>query len=538
MGKEEERYIDWKLLAKGGFGAVYRVFDTMLKQRVAVKLLREEHGRSEVLVEALHKEVKISRFLRHACICPIHDVYQGPRGVGIVMDFIDGIELTKWQEEHKGRLLDTAEARLGLLRKLTEALAYAHSAIVKTDDGVELEGIVHRDLKPDNIFLLKGDPSRPVIMDFGTAVIGEMDENTAVAGTPKYMSPEQWHSPKDVDKRADLFSLGILAYELFTDKIPETTQRYIMRYFKKGETPPQIKINLADIPPPSSFCAALPSSLDRIVLQLNAYRPEDRPPSAQEVLDALAYVELRSGDVIRDMGRRSYEALESETVLLKGGRFYLGSKTGQAHSMDHEKPRKPVELSPFRIGKYPVTVREYRAFVETTGYAPPPLLDDPQFGFDDHPVVGVSCEDALAYGRWAGGTLPTEAQWEYAAKGDRPFPLYPWGEEAPTSVRANIDGVSSATSSVAGCPSGVNPFGLYDLCGNVWEWCLDTWSPDYYKNLLKNAVDPTNTTASADRVLRGGAFDSFSYQGRCSARFHAPSGSVSRSIGFRLVFPA
>lgn len=530
--ENEVRYTSWVKLAEGGFGAVYKVSDTLLKQTVAIKLLKAEHGRRQEVVDALHQEVKISRFLRHACICPIHDVYDGVNGIGIVMDFIDGVELSHWQKKNKGRLLDTAADRLTLLRKLSEALAYAHSAVVKTDDGVELEGIVHRDLKPDNVFLLKGDPNRPVIMDFGTAVIGAMDENTQIAGTPKYMSPEQWHSPQDVDKRADLFSLGILAYELFTDRIPETSLRRIMR----TKTPP--KIDLSTIPLPSSVCAALPSVLDRIIIQLNAYRPEDRPPSAQDVVDALSYVELKSGDVISRGGVRSAETLENETVLLQGGSFYLGSKTGQPHVMDHEKPRKQVRLSPFRIGKYPVTMREYRFFVETTGYAPPPLLNAPYFGVDDHPVVSVSYEDALAYGRWAGGTLPTEAQWEFAAKGGQSFPLYPWGDDPPTSVIANIDGVSSSTSPVMGCPAGVNPYGIFELCGNVWEWCLDSWSADYYKNLMKNCLDPINPEQSDERILRGGGFDSFSSQGRCSARFYAAATTQNRSIGFRLVFPA
>ncbi|MBF8271219.1 MAG: Protein kinase protein [Magnetococcales bacterium] len=518
MGNEE-RYIDWKEVGRGAFGSVCRVFDTLLKRHVAIKLLKPEHGDNKQLIEALQQEVIISRDLRHDCICPIHDVYRGEHGVGTVMDFIDGRELSKWQEDNRGRLLDTAAQRLELFRKLSDALAFAHTRIV------------HRDLKPDNIFLLKGDPTRPVIMDFGTAVLGSSVEDGVVAGTPKYMSPEQWDTPDSVDQRADLFALGVIAYEMFTDRVPPTSLRKIL----KTRKPP--RVDLATIDPPSRFCAALPADLDRIILQLMAYDRNDRPQTARDVWVALEHVQLKQGDVIAEAGRSGVPQSESRTVFLPGGEYYLGSTTKHPDSMEHERPRKRVKLSPFRMGIHPVTVAEYRHFVQTTGYAPPPFLDDRLFGKVDHPVVGIGFDDALAYARWAGGSLPSEAQWEYAAKGGNPFPLYPWGDTLPTPTLANIGSVSSSTSAVGSCPSGVNPFGLFDLCGNVWEWCLDVWNPEYYRTLPVDCLDPVCQSGGTDRVLRGGAFDSFVSQGRCSARFHAPPDMANFAFGFRLVFP-
>ena len=508
----EERYTDWKEIGQGAFGSVQKVFDRLLGRTVAIKLLKPEHTANRDLVAALYREVGISRDLRHPCICPIHDVYQGARGVGTVMDLINGIELSKWCRENGGRLLDTAAVRLDLLRKLTDALVVAHTRIV------------HRDLKPDNIFLLEGDPERPVIMDFGTAVVGSASEDGLVAGTPRYMAPEQWEAPDRVDQRSDLFALGIIAYELFTDRLPPTSLKGIMR----TRQPP--RVNLAEVIKPSACCAALPASLDRVILQLMAYNQIDRPQSAREVLKSLDAVVLGSGDV------SGLGAGEHDAVALPGGTFHLGARGGEA--VNHEKPLRQVVLSPFRIGRHPVTVREYRAFVESTGYAIPPLLDDPRFGLPNHPVVGVAFADALAYARWAGGTLPTEAQWEYAAKGGRDHSLYPWGDEPPTVALANIDNVSPATSPVDGCPAGRNPFGLLDLCGNVWEWCLDGWSAGFYRTLANGCRDPFNEPVDETRVLRGGGFDSFANQGRCSARFQLPAKTRGRSIGFRLVFPA
>ncbi|MBF0145962.1 MAG: SUMF1/EgtB/PvdO family nonheme iron enzyme [Magnetococcales bacterium] len=518
----EERYIDWKEIGRGAFGSVCRVYDTLLKRHVAIKLLKPEHANNQQLVEALQREVIISRDLRHDCICPIHDVYRGTHGVGTVMDLIDGMELSKWQKTNQGRLLDTATQRLELFRKLCDALSVAHT-------GVSHGGIVHRDLKPDNIFLLKGDPTHPMIMDFGTAVVGTTVADALVAGTPKYMSPEQWNTPDSVDQRADLFSLGIIAYELFTNRVPPTSLRSIL----KTREPP--KVDLATMDPPSRFCAACPVDLDRIILQLMAYRREDRPQSARDVWHALSNVTLRQGDLLTGRGW-SNVAVRTKTVLLPGGTFHLGSAAQQPGSMDYERPRKRVQISSFRMTVYPVTVAEYRNFVQTTGYEVPPLLEDPLFGQDDQPVVGVSHVDAMAYARWVGGSLPSEAQWEYAAKGGKNT-IYPWGDDLPTSLRANIGGVSSTPSPVGSCPAGVNPFGLHDMCGNVWEWCLDVWDPHYYGMLSVGSLDPVCQVGGGERVLRGGAFDSFASQGRCTARFHASSEQRHRAFGFRLVFP-
>ncbi|MBF0459888.1 MAG: SUMF1/EgtB/PvdO family nonheme iron enzyme [Magnetococcales bacterium] len=516
----EERYTEWKEVGQGAFGSVCRAYDTLLKRNVAIKLLKPEHGNNRQLVEALQQEVIISRDLRHECICPIHDVYRGERGVGTVMDFIDGMELSKWQKINRGRLLDTAPERLELFRKLCDALAFAHTHIV------------HRDLKPDNIFLLKGDPTRPMIMDFGTAVVGAAADDANIAGTPKYMSPEQWNTPDAVDQRADLFALGIIAYELFTGQVPPTSLRYVT----KTKVPP--KVDLALIDKPSQYCAALPADLDRIIMQLMAYNPVDRPQSARDVAIALGYVKLKQGDLLAGVGQASQATLAANTVLIPGGSFYLGSTQQQPGSMAHERPRKKIRLSPFRMAICPVTVEEYRQFVQSTGFTAPASLDDPLLGRDEQPVVGVSHADALAYARWAGGNLPSEAQWEFAAKGGAAFPLYPWGDTPTTPTTANINGVSSTPSPVGSCPAGVNPFGLFDLCGNVWEWCLDVWDPNYYGLLQTDALDPVCQSNGAERVLRGGAFDSFPSQGRCSARFHASPEVRNRAFGFRLVFPA
>src|SRR6185437_2435547 len=139
------RFTGWSLIGQGGSADVFKVQDTELGVQLAVKILKQDHRQDSRYIDSLRREVLISRRLRHPNICPIHDLYEGERGVGIVMDLIDGQDLKTWLGEKRGTLLDTIAQRVALLRKLSEALTIAHSLII------------HRDLKPANIFLLKGD---------------------------------------------------------------------------------------------------------------------------------------------------------------------------------------------------------------------------------------------------------------------------------------------------------------------------------------------------------------------------------------------
>src|SRR5471032_971161 len=135
------RFVDWQVVGKGGSSDVFKVSDTELGIPLAIKILKQSHRGDRRYIESLRREVLISRRLRHPNICPIHDLYEGDRGVGIVMDLIDGHDLKQWLRDHRGTLLDTMPSRLSLFAKLCSALTVAHSLII------------HRDLKPANIFL-------------------------------------------------------------------------------------------------------------------------------------------------------------------------------------------------------------------------------------------------------------------------------------------------------------------------------------------------------------------------------------------------
>ncbi len=512
----DDRYQNWQHLGDGGTATVWRAMDHRLGYEVAIKLLQGQFADEPIFLDTLKREVLTSRQLRHPNIAAIHDFYEGEHGVGVVMDIISGAyELADWQKANQGKLLSTVGQRLQVLKLIFQALTLAHTRII------------HRDLKPGNIMLVDGDIANPVIMDFGFALPPSDVEDAFQVGTPKYMSPEQWERPTEVDKRSDLFSMGVIAYQLFTDRIPPTSLQATPR---TGEIP---RPDPSTIVRPSAFCSAIPSSLDELIIRLMAFDPNDRPQSAEQVLEVLDRVTLSSGEVIESEDQKN--AAQTDAIAIPSGLFQLGS--GPESRNKAEKPRRQIEIAAFKLARYPVTNTEYKQFVMQTGYDHPPLLDHPIFGQPQHPVVGVNWEDASNYARWVGGRLPSEAEWEYAAKGGKEQ-AFPWGSQPPENVHANIGGLQEATTAVGSYPLGDSNFDIAEMCGNVWEWCADVWDEGYYGRITNGSINPVNTISAShrERTVRGGAYDSFGPMGRCAFRFHFPEATHNPALGFRIAF--
>jgi formylglycine-generating enzyme required for sulfatase activity len=507
-----DRFVDWRPVGVGGSADVYSAFDSELGVPLAIKILKQAHRDDRRYIESLRREVLISRQLRHVNICPIHDLYEGERGVGIVMDLIEGHDLKQWLKEQRGRLLDTMPTRLILFSKLSAALTVAHSLII------------HRDLKPGNIFLRKGDPTDPVIMDFGLSSRDEGDRGQQLeGGTPKYMAPEQYLG-EELDQRADLYSLGILVYELLTDgHIPACSLKDV---YKTGVMP---QFNASEIVPPSAFCAAIPPELDRLVLSLIEHDRDRRPASAADVSAVLDNVALL--DPFRPL-----TALDARpaTIPIPAGIYVVGDKSGRAC----DQPQKKIRLSAFHIGVAPVTNAQYRRFISATGYRAPALIDHPLFGHGNHPVVMVSWDDAAAYARWVGGRLATELEWEAAARAGEAANLYPWGATPPQITQANIDNVCDGTTPVGSYRLGNSKNGLMDCCGNVWEWCADSWDESLLKTINPEDQDPRSIAMNEHRAIRGGSFDSPAMAGRSCFRHHLAKDVMRADVGFRIVFGA
>ncbi len=213
---------------------------------------------------------------------------------------------------------------------------------------------------------------------------------------------------------------------------------------------------------------------------------------------------------------------------------------GHPHIFEAEAPNPPHEvvLSPFAIGLHPVTNAEYTAFVHASGAPPEASANDPRFGAPDWPVVGVGWAEAQRYCELAGGVLPTEAQWELAARGFDGR-RYPWGDQPPDESRACFaeDWNSGGPARVGERPAGVSPFGAHDMAGGVWEWCRDVFQRSAHVERARERTDPCLTGDGKVRPLRGGCWRSIECKLQAAYRNWSHEAARHTTIGFRLCIP-
>ena len=233
--------------------------------------------------------------------------------------------------------------------------------------------------------------------------------------------------------------------------------------------------------------------------------------------------------------------------LIEPGSFLMGSPEGKGKADEH--PQHEVKIEPFYLGCYPVTNEEYERFLQANpDVQEPKYLADRRFNPKRRPVVGVSWRDAKRFCEWSGGRLPSEAEWEYAARagtttdywwGDDPGrnrANYWWGD-APGTNHANYMDSGSSWRGKQTSPVGLfepNPFGLYDTAGNVWEWVQDAWHDDYQGAPIDGSAWDADYANGVNRVLRGGSWLDRAGYVRSACRFRDGQGTRYDFIGFRL----
>ncbi len=224
--------------------------------------------------------------------------------------------------------------------------------------------------------------------------------------------------------------------------------------------------------------------------------------------------------------------LEPDLVAISGGTFLMGSETGQ----ENERPVHRVWVDTFALASCQVTNAEYEFFLKDTGTRPPPFWTDPCFNQPQQPVVAVSWFDAARYCEWLsavsgkGYRLPSEAEWERAARGGFEGRLFPWGDDPPSSREGYSLRWQTGPEPVG--RSLPNVFGLYEMCENVHEWSSDWFQADYYA--LSPERNPRGPLTGIRKASRGGSWRHHIKIARCATRSSIPPEYQYADYGFRL----
>lgn len=355
----DEKYSVEDRLGAGGMGAVYRARHLLMDRPVAIKVLHQRLVEDEAARVRFQIEARAAVLLRHANAVTVTDFGQTSEGcVYIVMELLEGHTLREILSREAP--IETARA-ISIMLQASDAVAAAHQA-----------GIIHRDLKPSNILVTQSadQPAVVKVLDFGIATVAsdQFDENEAAAplvhtgsviGTPRYMSPEQY-SGDELTPAADVYSLGVILYEMLTGMVPFS-----------GATPAEIGQKHANDPPhmPREIVAAIPEEIERVVLQALEKHPRDRPADAAEFrrklfetaerlglehhafrsapdIEALrdAGVESPSGRLVVDLSRlREKRALSSGSNEIR----VLGNKSSDKIAKEDFTTKKPLRAGSF-----------------------------------------------------------------------------------------------------------------------------------------------------------------------------------------------
>jgi formylglycine-generating enzyme required for sulfatase activity len=222
-----------------------------------------------------------------------------------------------------------------------------------------------------------------------------------------------------------------------------------------------------------------------------------------------------------------------DVVVIPEGAFWMGSESGY----ENEMPRHRVWVDSFGLGRFPVTNREYRIFVKETQTPPPPFWAEAMFADSEQPVVGVNWHEAIAYCQWLSQRtskkfrLPSEAEWERAARGWLLSALYPWGDEPPWQRPYLGYDLKTGGPQRVGANE-ANDFGLYDMSEGVHEWCSDYYDANYYRYAPER--NPLGPSFGRRRASRGGSWRHQIKFSRCAARSSLPSSFKYADYGFRL----
>ncbi|WP_106396939.1 protein kinase domain-containing protein [Actinocorallia populi] len=312
-------------IGQGGMGAVWEGRDTALGRRVAIKTLVVSP--TAEAVRRFRGEAQIGAGLSHPGIMVVHDIGQYEQALYLVMEYLEGSDLKTLMEQ--GRL--PLERTLEIAAELLGALGAAHA-----------QGVVHRDVKPGNVMIL--DKGGLKILDFGIARFTDATLTGSVVGTPAYMAPEQFTGDTEVDGRCDLYSFGVMLYEMVVGRPP----------FEGGTLPEFVYAHLQKVPdPPRAARPELPESLNRLIVDLLAKDPASRPRTAEAALQRLDFVrdELRQGPA-RTFGPPSPRTPYARTPPPFANDLSQGPVTPPPVELPFSQPTSPAQNPAYGAAAY------------------------------------------------------------------------------------------------------------------------------------------------------------------------------------------
>lgn len=454
------RYRILQQLGQGGFATVYQAEDMA---RGVICAIKENLDYWEDSQRQFERESMILANLHHPNLPGVVDYFAEPsEGQYLVMEYVDGFDLQEILNRVKQPLIEAKV--LGWIDQICDALNYLHS---------QSPPVIHRDIKPANIKITRND--RAMLVDFGVAKTYDPGRKTTMAAravTPGY-SPIEQYGHSSTDARTDQYALAATVYMLLTNqRPPESIERVT------GER----------LTPPCEINPAISHPVEQAILRAMEILASNRYDTIADFRKALRRGRTSTGQLIparlpanlfsmngapaspqpgsslrqtAHLTPSADEIPELEWITIPEGEFRSGSD------------QQTLDLPAFEITRYPITNFQYMQFLQINPqHSPPPDWKDGMYprGKSLHPVVGVSLNDALAFCAWLDCRLPTEEEWEKAARGpDRR--TYPWGEEWVEGLFCNNwESKAAGTTPVDRYPQGVGPYGVWDMVGNVWEW--------------------------------------------------------------------
>ncbi len=543
-----ERYRLVRMLGRGGMGEVWLAEDIRLGRAFALKFLADTLVGSSEALGRMHREYEVLEKLTHPHIVRVFDLDQDKDSGRwyLRMEYVEGEDLGKKISEvsqEAKRPLFGMDVMVGWLGQLVDALDYAHQ-----------QGILHRDIKPANL-MLTSEPQRLKVMDFGIARVvsgTHTTQHTAMMGSMYYAAPELLRG-QAATPAADIYSFGVLVYEMLTGEPP-------MGHFEK----------------PSLVVDGLSADVDRPLLGMLSPSPTKRGGSLREAWSPLQDALLGKAVTVVAPSQPAQPSPKIEVVApppppkiaelsagerrvfrvggvdfamrwIPAGTFWMGAGADDKEAFSWEKPQHEVTLTRgFWMGEMPVTQGQYRTIMgENPSHRTEAGLDAPveqvswyraaAFANKLSALEGLSAcfvgvrnkmegvgNKGSDYVGSKGWRLPTEAEWEYACRAGTTTPRY--GEL--DKIAWYEDNSGNTTHAVG--QKQANAWGLYDMLGNVWEWCYD-WNDGYSEQA---ATDPTAAATGTSRVARGGLDHT-----RCgrAARRLSFKPTNRGGIGFRVV---